>query len=232
MSTLITPLVMPCELRVPPPLQPRQIHLYVAAVTELAPGYLNGEEQQRAARFLDPRHGDRFTRIRSTLRALLAHYLHCAPQDVALSYTRHGKPVLRDLAIPHFNLSHSRSLAAFVFGLDGPLGVDIEYVRPQKNLTGMLRHIASPREQAQLTALPAPAAQQAFYRLWTRKEALIKGIGRGLGMGLRRIHIGIDEHSPRPVEYDDEPLPPWFVLDQPAPIDYKLALSGHAIVEP
>lgn len=229
MADLSAPLIVPCELGAPPALQSRQIHVYVAPVAELATGWLNAEEQQRAARFLDPTHRDRYTRIRATLRSLLANYLHVSPTEVTLDYAPFGKPQLRGAPALHFNLSHSRYWAAFAFRLDAPLGVDIENMRPQKNLHGMLGHVASAREQAAVTALPAADRLTAFYRLWTRKEAFIKGVGRGLGMGLRRIHIGIDDTSPRAVEYDEQTLPPWYVQDLSAPQNYRLAVCSHIL---
>lgn len=162
------------------------------------------------------------------LRKLLAFYLNCAPAGIEFSYAEHGKPSLQAHPQLQFNLSHSRDMAAFAFNFEHEVGVDIEYMRAQKDLAGMIRHVASKKEQAELQALNDSDAYQAFYRLWTRKEAFIKAVGRGLGMGLRSIHIGTHETTEAlAVEYKNQIQPMWFVSDLQAPQDYRLAICSQ-----
>ncbi len=107
----------------------------------------------------------------------------------------------------------------------GEVGVDVEYMREQKNLPGMIRHVASKRERQELAALQESEVYTAFYRLWTRKEAVIKAVGRGLGMGLRSIYVGCGEQAGyQAVQYRDERLSGWYVTDIEPPGDYRLAL--------
>ena len=78
-----------------------------------------------------------------------------------------GKPWFPDLPEVCFNLSHSRGGA--VCALHGlPVGVDIEKLRP------------APRRLAQ------GMEDEAFFRLWTAKEATAKREGKGLSV-LRRL---------------------------------------------
>lgn len=210
-----------------------QIHLYVVSITGLQAdaaeltASLTDQEVIKAGRLINPEHGRRQQLVRGLLRRLSSRYLGIAPQEVEFDYAGHGKPYLRNDPRLHFNLSHSRDMAAFAFRLDNEIGVDIEYMRPQKNLEGMIRHVASAKEQLELNALTGKDADEAFYRLWTRKEAFIKAVGRGLGMGLRAIYIGGSEtDSPLAVEYKNETQPAWFVLDLQPPQGYKLALCS------
>ncbi len=46
----------------------------------------------------------------------------------------------------------------------------------------MARRFFSPREQEELFSLPAGEQLTAFYCCWTRKEAYLKGMGRGLSI--------------------------------------------------
>jgi len=215
------------------PLRAGGIHLYVMSVNEMQhdeaelASYLNPDEEVRASRFINPEHGRKYRCVRGMLRKLLSHYLNMAPGEIEFCYAEHGKPSLKGGSSLHFNLSHSRDMAAYAFSRDHELGVDIEYMRPQKDLAGMMRHVGSSKEQAEILGLSEDDAYEAFYWLWTRKEAFIKACGRGLGMGLRSIHIGTRESdSPISVEYKNERLPEWFVQDINPPKIYKLALCS------
>lgn len=218
----------------PPALLPAEIHLYVVPVAELEQNealltsYINEEEEARASRFLNPQHGRHYRNVRGMLRKLLSLYLDTAADEIEFSYAEYGKPRLQDSSALNFNLSHSRDMAAYVFSRDHEVGVDIEYMRPQKDLAAMMGHVGSVQEQAELQGLSEADACGAFYRLWTRKEAFIKACGRGLGMGLRSIHLGTAEsHQPLSVEYKSEILPEWFVQDIRPPAAYKLAVCGQ-----
>ena len=219
-----------------PELLSGDIHLYVVSIVELQQdeillnSYINDDEEARASRFINPQHGMQYRNVRGMLRRLLSHYIDTAPEVIEFSYAEHGKPSLKNNSQLHFNLSHSRDMAAYAFSRDRELGVDVEYMRRQKDLHGMIRHVGSVKEQAELKNLPEIEMLDAFYRLWTRKEAFIKAVGRGLGMGLRSIHIGTQESaSPINVEYKNERLAEWFVQDITPPTDYKLAVCSQLL---
>src|SRR5690606_40514070 len=79
----------------------------------------------------------------------------------------------------------------------GAIGVDIEVVSatPPYEVASMT---FAPSERQMLEA--APERAELFYRLWVRKEALAKAIGRGLSLNLRDIavHDGLDIPVSRP----------------------------------
>jgi len=225
------PNVVRLDVQRPESLSADVIHLYVVSVRTLPfddqslNSYLNEDEQARASRFINPEHGQQFRRVRGVLRYLLAHYLDIAPPAVKFEYAKHGKPSIKANPTLYFNLSHSRDMAAYAFSLEHELGVDIEFMREQSNLAGMISHVGSEKEQRALLSLQGPEVYEAFYRLWTRKEAFIKAVGRGLGMGLRSIHVGVDASSSLiEVDYKDRHQPEWCLKDLDAPQGYKLAL--------
>lgn len=215
------------------PLAQDLVHLYVIDMTTLQEmtgdlgAILNSEEQARAERFVNPKHGQHYRCVRGVLRRILSRYLNIAPQAVNFAYAAHGKPLLQNDPALHFNLSHSHHMAAYAIRLEQEIGVDIEFMRPQKNLVGMIKHVASPLEQDELNMLTENDARQAFYRLWTRKEAFIKAVGRGLGMGLRSIHIGTQLcDASLAVAYKNQILPDWYIQDIHAPTGYQLAVCS------
>jgi 4'-phosphopantetheinyl transferase len=61
------------------------------------------------------------------------------------------------------------------------VGVDVERVRfPLPELAGVRRYLA-PGERAAIDAREGLAQAEAFFRAWTRKEALLKATGEGIG---------------------------------------------------
>ena len=64
--------------------------------------------------------------------------------------------------------------------------VDVEALRPRADLMAVAERVASERECAQLAAIAGPQRLEAFYRLWTLKEARLKSQGQGLDFALMR----------------------------------------------
>lgn len=96
--------------------------------------------------------------------------------------TEHGKPSLSEYPHIHFSLSHCRN--AVLCAIDSrPVGADIERLRTFT--PSLLRYTMSPSEQD--TILHSPTPQLTFTELWTRKEALLKLTGQGVGSNMHDI---------------------------------------------
>ena len=63
--------------------------------------------------------------------------------------------------------------------------------REFEDLSGMARQIMSCAEWEGFLSLPPKAAHEAFFDLWTRKEALLKAAGTGFLTDPRAINLGI-----------------------------------------
>lgn len=100
-----------------------------------------------------------------------------------IEYNAYGKPELPHLPI-HFSISHSE-IAAVVALSFNPVGVDIERIKPIQ-LEDFKRFL-TPSEWEALQTSSDPL--DAFYTLWTQKEAVLKGIGQGLNIPLTEICI-------------------------------------------
>ena len=156
-------------------------HVYVAALTDARPflPLLTDEERARAERFRLARVRDQFVAARGHLRALLGRYLGLEPRAVPVLYADGGKPHLPEGYPLHFNVSHTDGLAVFAVGRSR-VGVDVERVRPIPDADGLVTRFFSRRECDQFHALPPHVRPGAFLRAWTRKEAVLKAIGRGV----------------------------------------------------
>ncbi len=65
-----------------------------------------------------------------------------------------------------------------------PVGVDVERVRPRPRALALARSRLHPKEADALAAVPDAERDEAFARLWTAKEAVLKARGTGLVGGL------------------------------------------------
>jgi 4'-phosphopantetheinyl transferase len=153
---------------------------------------LSKEEQARAARFLSPLHRDRFAVAHGRLREILGARLGVSPSSLVFDVAQHGKPHLAGAQAGsgvQFNLSHSGDRGLVGWANDRQLGVDIELWRPLGDEAALVRRFFSPVENAAYEGLPAAGRTQGFFECWTRKEAYIKAVGRGLGLPLDSFDV-------------------------------------------
>ncbi|MFI9586659.1 4'-phosphopantetheinyl transferase family protein [Streptomyces sp. NPDC052236] len=144
-------------------------------------GVLSVRERARADRFQLPADRRRFTVSRYALRSVLGDCSGLAPRSLEFRYGRQGKPYLDSPGAPHFSLSHSGELSLIAVCRDEPVGVDVEYaLRVPDVMYELVDAFFSPTDRRQLLALPAESQRDAFFRCWTRKEALVKALGVGL----------------------------------------------------
>jgi 4'-phosphopantetheinyl transferase len=153
---------------------------------------LSRDEQGRAAKFRVESHRNRFIAGRAILRSVLAKYLLCAPDLLQFGYSPQGKPSLAAQFAESglwFNLAHSEGMALIAVTRLGPVGVDVEHIRPIEEADELVERFFSARENALFQALPASQKNIAFFNLWTRKEAWLKGTGEGIAHSLSRVEV-------------------------------------------
>ena len=137
---------------------------------------------------LPHRRGERST---DALRASIARYLQIDPHSVDLQRRETGQPVLASpLSDLRFSASHSGDALLLGFMRGDCIGVDIESLKPRPHALELARRFFTPHEAVALNAMPAAEREDAFYRLWTAKEALLKAIGHGLAHALDRVGFG------------------------------------------
>ncbi len=136
---------------------------------------------------LPHRRGGRST---DALRMGIAGYLDCAADNIELQRDAHGRPVLlRPPGRLRFSASHSGDALLLGFTLGDCIGVDIECRKPRPHALQLARRYFTADEAAALTGMPHTEREDAFYRLWIAKEALLKAIGHGLAHGLDRVGL-------------------------------------------
>lgn len=104
-----------------------------------------------------------------------------------------GKPEFADAPIA-FNLSHGGDRVLAVVGAS-PVGCDVERVsraRPE-----IVERCFAAAERAYVGSFPEGAARDAaFCRVWVRKEAYVKAVGRGLDLDFRTFSAAPGEFPP------------------------------------
>jgi len=161
---------------------------------------LSHDEVERAGRFAFEKDFQQFVLSRGVLRRTLGHYFDREAQDIKFDYSPYGKPSLNVSAGETpicFNLSHSYLLALIGLTNAAPVGVDVERARPEIITDDLIRAVLSPRERVQFTALPAHHRAEAFFELWTLKEAVLKAIGSGHTLPMTELDLGLTQEGPK-----------------------------------
>ena len=156
---------------------------------------LPAEAQARAARFTDPK---------ARARAGASEWFKACwlPRELGLARVvfetgANGKPLLAGAASEWgFNLSHAGAYAVAVLARGAAIGVDLESTARKADIERLGRRVFSESEQARVRA----GGREAFFALWSRKEALLKALGCGWADGgiVRRTRL-------EPVAFQVEP---------------------------
>lgn len=152
---------------------------------------LSANEQARIARYRFPRDRARHALARGRLRQILGSYLDAPPESLAFGYAEKGKPFLREYPTLKFNLSHAGKWGLLGVCRNREIGVDVEPVDRSFSVTGLVSRFFSAVEIPVILGAPEAEQHSAFFRAWTRKEAIIKAHGDGLSLPLEQFGVSI-----------------------------------------
>jgi 4'-phosphopantetheinyl transferase len=184
-----------------PGLSSGEIHVWTASLVDdrraAAPflRILSREEQTRAERLSFERDRVRFIQSHGVVRQILADYCNADAASLTFVRNRHGKPSLVSRANDshfQFSVSHSGNCCMLAVRLEHALGIDIEKVRDLSQSLDIVRGYFTPAEGSALAALQGTARRDAFFALWTHKEAMVKGLGVSLAANLGRVAFDLD----------------------------------------
>ena len=189
---------------------------------------LEDHEIVRADRFHFEKDRKAFAVSRGFLRHVLGRYLTTKPEALRFSYGPYGKPALngehKESSL-RFNMSHSRGVGLVAISEGREVGVDVEYVRADFATEEIAQRFFSPREVAAFNALPSAQRVAAFFRCWTRKEAYIKAVGRGLSQALDGFDVTLaPDAAPALLRADDDDVSRWSLSDIDVAGDYAAAV--------
>ena len=116
-----------------------------------------------------------------------------------IKFGMHGKPFFEGFPF-HFSLSHSGEYAICVYG-DTPVGIDLQKIK--RDIPGRTKKILSSDEDSYINQLQKP---EDFYRLWSRKESMIKWDGRGLKLPLNELSFINHNEWLNEIQFEDHTL--------------------------
>lgn len=152
--------------------------LYIADIRQITPDRISELSEQRAQRALRYRTADDKKRcIAGGL--MINRFLNGA----VISNNEYGKPVA-DNGL-HFNLSHSGDYVIFAVS-DSPVGCDIQKTEFIKSESAG-RIVFCDNEMHKLSTATDKTGE--FYRLWTKKESLLKCIGKGFHRPAKSVDV-------------------------------------------
>jgi 4'-phosphopantetheinyl transferase len=156
--------------------------------------WLSEGEKGRAHRLRPEPVKARFINAHGVVREILGRYLHQPAEKIEFDATLSGKPILSgESAIIdpglYFNLSHSEDLLVLAVSQGFELGIDVERIKAEIDHTAISGHFFAPEEMDWLRSLAPENQVEAFYRIWTCKEAVLKADGSGLRQRLDAVKI-------------------------------------------
>ena len=163
----------------------KEIHVWQSTL-ENCPDHLytlSTDERNKAERFRNPANQHRYMASHSILRFILAKYSGCDAAALQFETNTYGKPFLANYNEKykiHFNMTHSENRACYIISINKEVGIDIEYIKEKFDWSNIASSFFSSQEVLQVKSLPLVDQVQAFYSLWTRREALLKAYGTGL----------------------------------------------------
>lgn len=107
-----------------------------------------------------------------------------APGLDQLAYTAAGKPYFPG-SIIDFSITHSGPLVLCALTEHARIGIDAEQVKPVS--VAAFRDYFTEGEWRLLMQTPHP--EELFYRLWTRKEAVLKAMGAGMLRSMQQTEV-------------------------------------------
>lgn len=218
-----------------------EVHVWRADLDPPAPRLktlrdtLSSDELERADRFHFQRDRDHFIAARGLLRVILGRYLGRGPDELTFYYGPNGKPYLAHTTNGNglsFNLSRRDGLALYAITRGREVGIDLELIRADLEPEKIAEQFFSPRELVVLQAAPTDMRQEAFFALWTCKEAYVKATGTGLTFPLNQFSVLSATNGSEvllSIEKDLEEAARWSLRELSTAPGYSaaLAVAGH-----
>jgi len=181
-----------------PHLSDDEVHLWRVdlnvpfSISELTRSCLSEAEVLQASRYVASNFTRRYALSHVALRCILSRYLLCDPSEIVFSEGSCGKPGVTGSNL-HFNLSHSCECAVIAVSgsLCGEVGVDVEFRKRSVDALSLAKRFFSGGEYCELLSFNDSCLIDAFYAMWTLKEAFIKCLGIGLSASLSDFTVTV-----------------------------------------
>lgn len=182
-------------------------------------GLLSEEEIQRSERYHREQDATRFIVGKGMLRTILSRYLGWSPPAISFTKSPNGKPRINPSTGLQFNVSYSKNWIIVAVAAE-PVGVDIEFMDEHFDYALIMDSWFMKEERDFITS--GPVSHRNFFRLWTRKEALLKATSLGLDDYLKDFScLDGTQPLPTPVSLGNDWNIKSFIMDG----EYSISLA-------
>lgn len=123
---------------------------------------------------------------RFLLRKVLSQHLKIKPQKINIYFNKYNRPII--FGKLDFNISHSGNWIAIAVNKEGRIGIDIEK-KSKINFSDIAQKCFSEKEIKYI--MKQKRKSDAFYKIWTLKEAYLKSIGLGFFFDPRKFSLSL-----------------------------------------
>jgi 4'-phosphopantetheinyl transferase len=186
---------------------------------------LSADELARAGRYLQQKDRERFITSRAALRILLGKYLKIPAAELVFHLGENKKPFVKsnnNIDI-HYNVSHSGDYILIAVA-GSAVGADIEKINPEFSYIDILEQVFSLYEITHIQHSANPV--ETFYRLWTRKEALLKATSKGIDDAIKQVSC-LDGYHIVDIAVTGAPGH-WFITSFNVDNDYVGSIAGSS----
>lgn len=149
--------------------------------------WLSYDEQQDLHNTLTPALTTRLLG-RFALRYLLNHHTGWSPEQLNITLTPKGKPLLEGTPF-HFSISHSGDWIIIAICENHAIGVDYEHQRAVSNSLKIAKRFFATTEVLELESYTPETQAHCFNQIWSAKEAILKATGEGIATLLNQVVI-------------------------------------------
>lgn len=119
------------------------------------------------------------------VRYLACSLMHVKNSDLIFKKNKYGKPYIEGTMDFHYNISHTRN--AIAVGISRkPIGIDVEKI---KDYESEISKQFFSKNELQYIMYKEENISRRFYEIWTKKEAYIKWVGKGLYIPLATFDV-------------------------------------------
>lgn len=150
---------------------------------------LSPDELDRANQFKFQKDRECFIIRHYQLRFILSKYCNCQSHELMFRYNSYRKPFIStpQFKTIKFSMSYSGDLMMAGICRENDIGIDIEMVREMHESESIAVENFSLQELKYL--IGTTDITDAFFKIWTRKEAFVKAMGKGLYYPLKSFCV-------------------------------------------
>jgi 4'-phosphopantetheinyl transferase len=172
--------------------------------------YLDPAERERYDRYRQPDDRSRFLLGACLVRVVAGLRLGTAATDIGLDRTcprcdePHGRVRVVGARLS-VSVSHAGDWVLVAESGEGTVGVDVERVDRGVDPLELAPVALTDEERLVLLRVDPSRRAEAFARYWTRKEAVLKATGDGLGSPPSRLHVSDPDDPPAVLDWSERP---------------------------